>query len=672
MRLTSGGDVDTGFNPGGIGANGAVSALALQPDGKVLVGGQFTGYNGSTAAPDRVLRLNATGSLDAGFNAGGSGPNGLVFALALQPDGKVLVGGGFTTYNGTAATAYLLRLSASGTPDAAFNAGGSGANNYVRAVAVQPDGKVLAGGEFTAYNGNLAAPDALLRLNPDGGLNDGTQTGLAYTWNNGATGPSIVVSQPGDYVATANGTAFSNVVRVNAPPAVAVQLTPAGPLALPAGGSATLTASATRPGFNVQGSGFGGPVYAVALQPDGKVLVGGDFTAYNGNAAAPDNVLRLNADGSLDASFNGGGAGANGIVRAVATTPDGKVVIGGIFTGYNGNAAAPDRVLRLNADGSLDASFNSGGSGTDDYVYALAVQPNGKVLVGGSYSTFNGSTAAPRRVLRLNANGSLDASFNPGGSGADGIVWSLALQPDGKVLVGGTSASYNGNANTPHFVMRLTAEGALDQSFNAGGAGTSSVVYALAVQPDGKVLAGGTFTAYNGNLAAPDQILRLNADGSLDAGFNAGGTGANSYLLAVAVQPDGKVLIGGNFSAYNGDFAAPDRVLRLNADGTLDNTFNNGGAGANNLVHALALQGNGQLVIGAYSMPTTAMPRPRISCCASTPTAAPTTRPRPCRAPPSSSAPATPPAPAASWLRAAPTRPRPPTRPLAAPPRPTP
>ncbi|MDO7847833.1 hypothetical protein Q5H92_15815 [Hymenobacter sp. M29] len=472
----------------------------------------------------------------------------------------------------------------------------------MRALALQPDGRVLVGGDFASYNG-AAAPARLLRLTADGALNNAATppTGLTYTWSTGATGASIAVSQPGDYVATASvpgGGSYSTLVRVSAPSAVSVALAPAGPLALPAGGSATLTATATRLAFNAGGSGFNGIVYALAVQPDGKVLVGGDFTAYNGNAAAPDYVLRLHPDGALDTGFNPSGGGANGIVRALALLPDGKVAVGGNFTAYNGNAAAPDRVLRLNADGTLDAGFNPGAAaGANDYVYALAAQPDSKVLVGGTFSAFNGSSTAPRRVLRLGTDGSLDTGFNPGGTGADGVVWALAVQPDGKVLVGGTLATYNGDPAAPNCVLRLTADGALDADFNRGGAGTNSVVYALAVQPDGKVLAGGTFSAYNGDLAAPDRVLRLNANGSLDAGFNAGGTGADSYLLALAVQPDGKVLAGGNFASYNGDAAAPDAVLRLNANGTLDTGFNYGGAGSV-LVQTVALQADGRVLAG--------------------------------------------------------------------------
>ncbi|MDQ2773190.1 MAG: hypothetical protein M3Y54_22115, partial [Bacteroidota bacterium] len=607
LRLNADGSLDNTFNStSGAGANGDVNALAVQADGKVLAGGFFSTYNGNAAAPDGVLRLNTDGSLDNTFNPGGAGADDFVNALAVQADGRVLVGGGFTAYNGSlAAPDRVLRLNADGSLDAAFNPGQAGTNGSVFALAVQADGRVLAGGNFTAYNGNATAPDRVLRLNADGSLQDGTLAGLAYTWSNGATGPSIAVSQPGDYQATAtttsNGTGYSNVVRVNAPPAVTVQVTPAGPLLLPGGGSATLTATATLAAFNAAGSGFDGNVFALVVQADGKMLVGGNFTSYKGNAAVPDKLLRLNADGSLDTSFNPGGTGFSNAVTALALQVDGKVLVGGSFTSYNGNAAAPDGVLRLNADGSLDNNFNTGGTGTDSAAAVLAVQANGKVLVGGQFTAYNGNLAAPNYLLRLNTDGLLDTSFNNGPSaGASGSVFALAVQADGQVLAGGTFTSYNGSAAAPDYLLRLNTDGSLDTSFNPGGAGTSGSVFALALQVDGKVIVGGSFTSYNGNAAAPDRVLRVNADGSLDLGFNAGGVGFSGTVLALAVQANGKVLAGGTFTSYNGNAAAPDNALRLNADGSLDAAFNPGGAGINSDVTVLALQADGKVFVGGY------------------------------------------------------------------------
>jgi uncharacterized delta-60 repeat protein len=431
--------------------------------------------------------------------------------------------------------------------------------------------------------------------------------GGSYTWSNGATGPSITVTQPGLYQATAtaaSGTAYSNVVTVSAPSPLRVQVTPSGPLVLPAGGSQTLTATATIPGFNVGGNGFDSSVNKVLVQPDGKILIGGYFTSYNGNAAASDNLLRLNADGSLDTSFNNGGAGIAGLVSTLALQPDGKILVGGFFRTYNGNAA-PDMVLRLNADGSLDTSFNAGGSGFDNGVRALAVQADGRILVGGGFASYNGNAAVPDYLLRLNANGSLDTSFNNGGASTNSNVYDLAVQPEGSVLVAGNFTGYSGSLTAPDYFLRLAADGSLDTSFNSGGTGIggdgtpgNTYVSTLARQADGRILLGGVFISYNDNRTAPDNLLRLNANGNLDASFNNGGSGFNEAVFTLALQPDGKVLVGGYFTGYNGSLATPTHVLRLNADGTLDTGFNRSGTGTDAYINTLVLQPDGRVVAG--------------------------------------------------------------------------
>ena len=162
-RLNSDGGLDTGFNPGS-GANSNVEYLALQSDGKVLIGGAFTNFN--RTARIRIARLNGDGSLDAGFDAG-LGANDSVFSVAVQSDGKVLIGGWFTNVNGTTRN-FVARLNSDGTLDASFD---PGANNTVYSVAVQSDGKILIGGDFSMVKGT--SRNRITRLNSDGSLDGG-------------------------------------------------------------------------------------------------------------------------------------------------------------------------------------------------------------------------------------------------------------------------------------------------------------------------------------------------------------------------------------------------------------------------------------------------------------------------------------------------------------------
>jgi uncharacterized delta-60 repeat protein len=165
-------------------------------------------------------------------------------------------------------------------------------------------------------------------------------------------------------------------------------------------------------------------VFTLALQPDGKVLIGGNFTIYNSNFAASDYVMRLNADGTRDTSFNAGGSGANNIVRALAVQANGKILIGGIFTAYNGDTAASDCVMRLNADGTRDTTFNTNGTGVNSIVYVVALQPEGKVLIGGYFTAYNGDFAVSDSIMRLlapppNTAPVASATPNPATTGED-------------------------------------------------------------------------------------------------------------------------------------------------------------------------------------------------------------------------------------------------------------
>ncbi|MHB8524153.1 MAG: Calx-beta domain-containing protein [Limisphaerales bacterium] len=301
-------------------------------------------------------------------------------------------------------------------------------------------------------------------------------------------------------------------------------------------------------GFN-PGAGADGPVYAIASQPDGKVLLGGAFTRVD--ATNRSGLARLNADGSLDLSFDPG-AGANDAVRCVAVQPDNQVLFGGDFTGVNGTFR--NHVARLNADGSVDGTFATG-LGADGPVYSIALQTDGKVVVAGAFTSVNG--VGRGRIARLNADGSLDAGFDPG-AGANGPVYSIAVQADDKVLLGGAFSGVNGAGFNN--LTRLNTDGSVDASFDPG-SGTDGAVYSVATLPDGRVFIGGAFASVNGgNL---NKFARLNNDGSIDTGFNVG-SGANGTIFSVAAQPDSALLIGGEFTLVNG--LNRPRIARIHGD----------------------------------------------------------------------------------------------------------
>jgi uncharacterized delta-60 repeat protein len=602
VRLNTSGGVDLTFDPG-VGATATARAVAVQSDGKILVAGDFFSFAGG--GPVRLGRLNPDGSRDLSFNVGGFGANGgQVSSIALQPDGKILIAGAFTTYNGVSRNG-IARVNTDGSLDTTFDPG-SGCWSWASTVLVQSDGRIVIGGYFLSYNG-VPRP-YLARLNTDGSLDNGFLANNApnyYVY-------SLVQQADGKLVVGGHFTAIGNVqrpyvARLNidgsldtsfAPPPGTptvvdkVLLTPNGDILV--GGSFGSLQSSTRDRFVrlnpdgsldtgfALGSGASGTVADIELHNDGRITLVGDLTSVNNTIQM--GIARLLPDGSVDPLFNSG-SGANGNVSRCLVLSDDRTIIVGAFTSYNG--AVANRIALVNADGSLNTGFASGvGTGADGNIRAIARQPDGKILIGGAFNTFNGS--APGKFRRLNADGTLDVSF-PNGSGINGEVHDIAIGPGGKIIVVGNFTLVNGVSRNR--VARLNADGSLDTTFDPGtGAPAGDYVSSCSLQPDGKLVITGAFEQFNGT--PREQIARLNADGSLDAAFNptVSGISWDTHL-----QPDGRILIVGDFWAVNG--TPQTRVARLLPDGSLDATFGIG-SGANAVVNAIAMQNNGQLLIG--------------------------------------------------------------------------
>jgi uncharacterized delta-60 repeat protein len=328
------------------------------------------------------------------------------------------------------------------------------------------------------------------------------------------------------------------------------------------------------------GDGANAPVRGVALQPDAKVVMGGDFTSIDGIGLS--HIARLQTDGYLD-SFLSPGQGTDEAVHAVAVQPDGRILIGGSFLTVNGARAI--RLARLNADGSLDTEFDAG-AGANGVVRAIAVAADGTIAVGGDFSAVGGLTRAG--IARLTADGRVDPTFDPG-AGAAGGVYAVAVQPDGKVVLGGAFTTVAG-ANRS-YLARLNADGSLDKSFTPG-IGPDATVRSIALQGDGDIVIGGAFAKYSNTTR--QGVARLNADGTLDTAFDPA-AGPDAIVNAVGVQPDGKVVIAGAFTNVAG--APLNRFARLNPNGSVDNGFIVG-TGADGLIRTLVMQSDTAFVIG--------------------------------------------------------------------------
>lgn len=349
----------------------------------VLVGGDFTAYNGTTQ--NRLVKLKPDGTIDTGFTTG-TGFNSSVYGSLIQSDGKIIFGGLFTTYDGTAQTR-ITRLNSDGTLDPGFtaptfaNPTGGGLGGRVKCFAIQSDGKIIVGGAFNAFGG---PQNRIARLNTNGTRD----TSFAADFAGGS--PTIIIN-------------------------------------------------------------------ALVIQSDGKIIAGGAFT--NFNFSTQNRIVRILADGSRDTTFMSG-TGFSSTVSALMIQSDGKTLVGGAFTSYNGTAL--NRITRLNSDGTRDTGFTIG-TGFNSDVNAIAIQTDGKILVGGSFTDYNGTTQ--NCITRLNSDGTLDSAFAIG-SGFNLAVNSLIIQSDGKIVVGGAFGSYDGI--TTNFICRLNSNGALDTGFTIG------------------------------------------------------------------------------------------------------------------------------------------------------------------------------------------------------------
>ncbi len=332
-----------------------------------------------------------------------------------------------------------------------------------------------------------------------------------------------------------------------------------------------------------------GAVYAIGTQPDGRIIIGGNFTTINSTTRT--RIARIFPDGSVDNSFQnvggvtGASGGASSTVNALVVQPDGKILIAGEF--FTVNNVSRNHVARLNPDGSIDTGFVPNFTSTSLSIYAVAVQPDNKVIIGGNFISLGTNR---NYIARLNADGTLDSSFNAG-AGANNPVFSVALQPDGKILMGGAFTTVFGIQRNR--LARLLSDGTLDLNFMNGQNGPSGNVRSILVQGDGKILIGGEFTSVN--VSSRNRMARLNSDGTTDLNTFTS-TGPSGSVYAMTVQNDGDVVMVGDFTAYNS--FSRSRVARSFSDGTFDASFMTNSTGANILVRSVALQSDGKVLIG--------------------------------------------------------------------------
>jgi uncharacterized delta-60 repeat protein len=566
----------------------SVRRVAVQPDGKILAVGVFNFVNNSLR--DSIVRFNADGTLDTSFNPPAlarftGNPYLEIAALALQADGKILIGGNFATVGGAARTSSLARLNADGSLDPTFNT-----NQTVQVLGgtvfdidVAADGKIVVSGDI-----NASGRSEVARIFPEGTLDTSFNPQIPQAAD--PRGLDVLVQPDGKVLISIDNFSGSEEMMFR----------------LNVDGSVDFSHS-----FN----GNSRLVNRMVVQPDGKILMGGNFNTIDGFPIA-QGMARLNADGMYDTTFNAGNSGASS-VSDVELLSNGKILIGGSFQSYNGVGRL--YFALLNSDGTLDNSFNPTGSTLRPG--DMAIQSDGKIVVGTYVEFFNEGLQPP--LLRLNADATIDPSIQPF-MGSAGFVYKVLVQPDGKILLAGF---YNHiNSVFRRNLARFNPDGTTDPSF------TNSIFFDdvldyvrnLDLQPDGKILVAGgirygerinpdgshdvTLNSFDGPgnlydlpngklIGFTDRIQRFAAAGFLETEptrFN-----FNGAAFKAAILPDGKVIVVGSFTEV--DFIAPrGRIARLNADLTFDPTWNTPGGGANGTINDVALQADGKLIIGGF------------------------------------------------------------------------
>lgn len=544
-RFNADGTLDASFTPV---VNRDVLAIAFQGDGKIIIGGEFTSVNGVTR--NKIARLNTDGSLDTGFdpNAGSDSIRDVV-SIAVRDDGKIAIYGSFETIGGVDVPPVVL-LNTDGTLDNSFNAELNTSFLVGGNVEFLEDNKLLIGGSLSTPSSSSVDGD-FARLNVDGSLDESFNPNIDWSVNH------FIVDDSGNAILAGWTSIFSD----NNSHAAAIVADDGNVDAFNLGLIERITNSSDV-------------VLDAELQADGKIIVGGDFTSIDG--VTRRNIARLNTDGSVDTSFN---ASTDEGVESLAIQSDGKVLIAGDLSEVSGVSIS--NLARLNTDGSLDATFTPN---PNHRVREVITVSNDNILISGWFTQVTGQ--AQSDMALLDPNGALVGGFK---SDLDfnSQIYELFEQSNGKFLVGGNFTEVNGVSRT--YLARLDENGNLDASFNPT---IDGAVRSIINTSDGKTVIGGFFDNVGGEVHR--HVAKLNSDGSVQSAF---APSFDSLVYDLIEQGDDKILVSGSFSSVNGQDI--DEVARINADGTIDLSFN---PEPNNTVRKILLQDDGKaIIVGDFS-----------------------------------------------------------------------
>ncbi|MBK6484000.1 MAG: hypothetical protein IPG01_12920 [Chitinophagaceae bacterium] len=584
-------------------------ASAIQTDGKILVG-----------EDDMIVRLLTDGTLDPSFGVDGkimldiSTESDRITSMIIQPDGKI-VAAGVSDYIFNAELQFFSRYTAEGILDTSFGSSGiliydtinAGIiNQSISSIDIQPDGRIVGVGyieQESSFSGS-GFDFVAIRVNIDGTIDStfGNEGLFVYDFMGfDDKASAVVVEADGHIIVAGTGKVGEGGdfawLRLK-PDGSTSEFSPDGIVLL-----------------NVS-ENDDDVLNEILIQPDDKIIQIG-YCVLNGPYVA---VSRLLPDGTLDTSFGKAGRVAYklGLATAGVLLPDGKILVAG-----NTSMSPKSAILaKMETNGDLDLSFGDAGSVQYDFdtfidVTDMSLQSDGKIIV---LTNVTVQLSSEIVLVRFNADGSIDNSFGLNGEavvqfgGWEPVGNAIIIQPDGKILIAGSY--YDEISYTDNFIVaRLLEDGTHDNSFGFNGIATTDFdngfhdhINAMVLQPDGKIICAGT-TAYYNNGYDGIGLVRYNSDGALDSSFGMMGIVTTDFPSTIVIPnsmillPDNKIIIGGS---YKGSFM----VGRYLVTGEVDQTFGSNGFTFSNVspyphgdaIHSLALQSDGKLIAGVQSL----------------------------------------------------------------------
>lgn len=514
---------------------GAVRARRLS-DGSYIIGGFKTG---------NLFKMSADGSKDFTFDVG-TGINGIGiqnFDMEIQSDGKILVGGSFTKFNGQDVK-NIVRLNADGSIDESFNVGTGPTHlngfRIISFIEIQSNGKILVTGEFDSFDGTDA--DGIIRLNADGSVDD-TFKSIATFNNIFSSSIRALALLPDDkIVVSGRDFLFSGDLY----PYWVVLLDPDG----------SINTSLTPPEYTMSRNGTQVELPSIVLNSQQNIIFGGRLVSLNDNYRL--GVASTDIEGNvLDFDPQIGGRPTVNIIKIQS---DNKVIVGGSFVGVGDYPAK--NLVRLLDDGTIDPTFTKNiGIGTDHEVLSIEIQNNGKILIGGIFNSFNGENK--RSLVRIESNGLIDDTFNSNFSSpfSTSRINYIHEQNDGKIVIAG---AFNGlDEGFDHNFTRLNNDGSTDDTFNTLNQFTDYHINTADVLSNGKLIVGGKKSDNSGGF-----LFRTTVDGDIDSGFENEFDLTNRQITKIKVLNDERILLGLHFSSsFPSNYQLP--VYQIDKNGTL-------------------------------------------------------------------------------------------------------